>query len=118
MDENTRPKLILLGIFLAVVVLGYFLFQRLVAPSTNKTTTVAKAPVVRPTTPVPTPLIVTPLPAATTPAPTPTPTPATLAQATTKGGGKLPNTGVEEDLLAVFAIAIVIAGFSLRQFPN
>ncbi len=105
MDESNRAKLILLGLFIIGVLLGFFLFQRIIASRTESSKTIAQIASIRPT-------FASPLPSVSH-LPTPSPTPMVLGQAK-----KLPSTGVEEDLLAVFAIAIIIAGFSLRKFPN
>lgn len=133
MEDTTRLKIILLGLFLAALALGYLIFSQRTTtrefqarpvtqmettpgvPAGGDPSTLGKA-VVSPTTP----------PAAQMPATqaTVTPTPQTIAQAneTTKGGQTvstnqtLPNTGVPSVLAGIFSALSALAGWKLRRF--
>jgi LPXTG-motif cell wall-anchored protein len=113
MDDSNRPKLILLVLFIAVVILGYFLFQRLIAskqqqeiPSITQQVTVSPSPVA-PSLPVvinrsPKPLTVA--------------SPQALAQGSTTQ--RLPQTGSEDFLVVIMAASILIGGLALRKYPQ
>lgn len=111
MEDTTRLKLILLGLFLAAASLGYFVFVQ----KTNEQKIASQNRTVEQIEP-------------SENVPTPTPAlvglPSTLGQ-TTKGGqgsvrivDELPKTGIPTGLIAVFSLSGAIIGWSLRRFPK
>ncbi|OGE15471.1 hypothetical protein A3F00_04990 [Candidatus Daviesbacteria bacterium RIFCSPHIGHO2_12_FULL_37_11] len=112
MEDTTRLKLILLGLFLAALSLGYFVFVQK-ANEQKKTSQVTQIQQIEPSENVPTPTIA--LSAGST---------GTLGQ-TTKGGqgsvrivDELPKTGVPAGLIAIFSLSGAIIGWSLQKFPK
>ncbi len=119
-EDTNRAKVILLGLFIIGLLLGYFLFQRIIvsrrATDNQKIQAIAS---IKPSFASSLPVVVSPTPK---PNVNPSPTPTSAPSVTTKGGiasKSLPQTGAEEDLLAVLALSIVIAGYSIfRYYPN
>lgn len=110
MEDTTRLKLILLGLFLAAAALGYFVF---VQRTNEKKIESQNQPIVQiePSENFPTPTLSIG-------------SPSTLGQ-TTKGGqpsarvvDELPKTGIPIALIAVFSLSGAIIGWSLRRFPK
>lgn len=121
MDDPKWLRLITIGLVLAAVAVGYFLFTgRFSSSNVSKTTQISQAS-----------------PSATSSAqpsvlgqnsqgfvsPTPTPVSAfnKIAGLTTKSGqpvNALPRTGFPGSLAAVLAISTMIAGWGLRRFPR
>lgn len=116
MDGDNRLKLIIAGLFLAAIAVGYLIFsQRFTSPSTqtaNNRSVVQASP-----TPV------------STLAPTDSLSPSsdTLRQSTpgtTKGGlpatgiSALPATGAPAGLLAIFSLSAALGGYFLRRYPH
>lgn len=96
MEDGSRLKLILVGIFLGSLALGYFIFSQKVKIDQNQTSKV----------------VITPSPSAT---------PTTLGTTTStvaKSGQQLPATGVPVALIGIFAASAMISGFFLRKFPK
>lgn len=111
MEDTTRLKLILFGLFLAAASLGYFVF---VQRTTEQKITSQNRAVEQME---PSENIATPTPAVSG-------LPQTLGQ-TTKGGqgsvrivDELPKTGVPAGLIAVFSLSGAIIGWSLQKFPK
>lgn len=117
MEDTTRLKLILVGLFLAATALGYFIL-------TQKRTEVSSKTQTKPIQQIetskqnPTPTLGV--------GSTVTPAPGTLGAntQTTKGGqpsngvNSLPATGAEDFLLAAFFASATIIGWSLKKFPK
>ena len=110
MEDTTRLKLILLGLFLAAASLGYFVFVQ----KTNEQKLASQLREVQQIEPSEN----------ITPTPTPSGSPSTLGQ-TTKGGqqsarvvDELPKTGVPTGLIAIFSLSGAIIGWSLKKFPK
>lgn len=95
MDDTNRPKLILGVLLVAVIILGVFLFQKLIV---SKQKSIQRVTQIRVS---PSPI----LPAS--------PSPATLGQAKS-----LPSTGAPEVALALFGVSAAVSGFFLRKFPE
>ena len=111
MEDTTRLKLILLGLFLAAAALGYFVF---VQRTNEKKMESQNQPVVQ----------IEPSENNLTPTPAISGLPSTLGQ-TTKGGqasvrvaDELPKTGIPTALIAIFSLSGAIIGWSLQRFPN
>ena len=112
MEDTTRLKLILLGLFLAAASLGYFVF---IQRSNEQKLEVQNKPVVQ----------IEPSENNLTPTPSSgNGSPSTLGQ-TTKGGqasarvvDELPKTGIPTGLIAVFSLSGAIIGWSLKKFPK
>lgn len=109
MEDTTRLKIILVGIFLAAVALGYFIFVQ----RRNEQEFKAESRPIQQIETSQATLTVTPTPSGTT-----------LGQ-TTKGGqpsakviDELPATGIPTSLAAVFAVSAAIIGWSLKKFPK
>lgn len=116
MEDTTRLKLILVGLFLAATALGYFILTQKRAEVSSKTQT---RPIqqIESTKQNPTPTLGVGSSA--------TPAPGTLgANTQTKGGqplsgaSSLPATGAEDFLIAVFSTSAAIIGWSLKRFPK
>ena len=110
MEDTTRLKLILLGLFLAAASLGYFVFIQ----KTNEQKIISQNSTVQQIVPSEN---ITPTPAVSG-------LPSTLGQ-TTKGGqasarvvDELPKTGIPTGLIAVFSLSGAIIGWSLKKFPK
>lgn len=112
MDNPRWLRLITIGLVLAAVAVGYFLFTgRFSSNNLSKTTQISQSS-----------------PSATlsaSPSATPTPTSASafnrIAERTANGGqpvNTLPRTGFPGSLTAVLAISTMIAGWGLRRFPR
>ena len=111
MDSTSRVKLIIIGLILAAIVVGYFvLAQRFQANKTTSTLTQQ--------TPIPTAtariLVASPLatPGKNIVAASPT------SQNNNRNLQTLPKTGLPEILLGVFSLSAIISGWFLRKFPN
>lgn len=112
MEDTTRLKLILLGLFLAAAALGYFVFVQ----KTGEQKLISQIGTVQQIEP--SGVVPTPTPALSVGSP------ATLGQST-KGGqasarivDELPKTGVPAGLIAVFSLSGAIIGWSLKKFPE
>ena len=112
MEDTTRLKLILLGLFLAALSLGYFVFVQ----KTNDQKAAIQNRQVQQIEPSEN--VLTPIPASLAGSP------ATLGQ-TTKGGqgsvrivDELPKTGMPVGLIAIFSLSGAIIGWSLQKFPK
>ena len=98
LDGDNRIRLIIAGLVLAAIVVGYIIFsQRFSTNNTNRSVQQ-----------------ITPTPVLTT---TPIPTPATLGQST-KEISSLPNTGFPVGLIAIFSASAAVAGYFLRRYPH
>lgn len=114
MDDPKWLRLITIGLVLAAVAVGYFLFTgRFSSSNVSKTTQVSQASPSASVT------------SSASPSVTPTPTPVSafnkITERTTKGGQSvdtLPRTGFPGSLVAVLAISTMIAGWGLRRFPK
>ncbi len=117
MEGSGRVKLIIVGLFLASIALGYFIFTQFASRServaNNQTVNRNLQPIVQ-VSPTPTPTVITP-------------TPTQIAQGDpnvmgqTKGGvptESLPKTGIPAALVGALALSAVAAGLGLRKYPN
>lgn len=125
MEGDNRLKFMAVGLILAAVVVGYFIFaQRFSSNQTPKPSDVATRPIQQ--------FSPSPLPS---PTPLPSNVPDIILPDTTKGGepltkgglpttkggvpiSQLPATGVPSTLLTVFAISAAVSGYFLRRFPK
>ncbi len=107
MEADGKLKLIIVGLFLAAFVIGYFIIsQRMQRVQTFPVTGIVQQ--------------ATPSPA---PQPAETPVPAQLNQqkngnGNVKGVASLPKTGFPLPLAGIFATSAVVSGWFLRRFPN
>ena len=116
MGDSSRLKLILVGLILAGIVGGYFLYTQ--ATKISKNAQVSDVQQFVPGRVV---------------SASPLPSPTVLGQAnklslaqTTKGGQPpsqvpiktLPATGAPGDLMAIFSLSAAIIGWGLRKYPN
>lgn len=118
MEGDNRLKFMAVGLILAAVVVGYFIFaQRFSSNQTPKPSEVATRPIQQ--------FSPSPLPSPTS---LPSNVPDIILPDTTKGGlpttkgglpvTQLPATGVPSTLLSVFAISAAVSGYFLRRFPK
>jgi len=111
MEDTTRLRLILVGLFLAAAAIGYFIFdqRRNEAQQFRANTETVEQIQVDDVVP--------------------TLSPATLGESmpqTTKGGQPLsqkgvttlPATGAHDFLIGIFSVSAAIIGFGLRKFPK
>ncbi|MBI4035452.1 hypothetical protein HY383_00750 [Candidatus Daviesbacteria bacterium] len=127
MEDPKWLRLLTVGLVLAAIAVGYFLFTgRFASDSTKKAPQVGQAvsspsprviPSATPTT--------SPAPAATSApivSPSPSATPASaysIIANRTKGGMQvLPNTGFPIGLAAALSVSVMISGWGLRRFPK
>lgn len=125
MDTTSRVKLIIIGLVLAAIVVGYFILaQRFEGTkvSTNQNQAVTQQ----------TPRASASSGAVTLSSPTPIGTPSVLGQnnrtsapmaqsnqsASNQNLSNLPNTGIPASLAAIFSVSAVVSGYFLRKFPN
>lgn len=114
MDDPRVLKLITVGLVLAAIVVGYFLWTgRFAGTSTrnaaNNNTRVAQ----NTATPTPTPFVTA------TPSPIVTPEPATLGPSSNNQNvATLPATGSPLFLLGALSASAMVAGFYLRKYSN
>ncbi len=110
MDDSRWLRFTAIGLVLAAVAVGYFLFSGRLSPSSITRTQPSPAPTVLGNN------------AESSPAPTPSPTPGaaytTIADRAQGGTQILPNTGFPVGLVAVFSLSGVIVGWGLRKFPH
>ncbi len=105
MEADGKLKLIIVGLFLAAFVIGYFI----IAQRMQKVKTPPVTGIVQQATPSP------------APQPTATLAPTPLNQqknGNVTGVSSLPKTGFPLPLAGVFATSAVISGWFLRRFPN
>lgn len=126
MDDPRWLRLIVVGLILAALVVGYSLLTGGFVkskPSTKKTEVARQTPI--PTT-VPTPTqfqtpspVVSPGPSII-PQPLPSPSPVNnrISEKGQVGIQTLPRTGFPLGLAVTFAISTMIAGWSIRKFPH
>lgn len=97
-------KLIIIGLILAAIVVGYMIFAQKFNASQqgkiNNTTNIG---------------VVTPTPAPTTGI---EPTPEALFNQQSTDTKTLPGTGFPVGLLGIFATSLIISGFFLRKYPD
>lgn len=111
MEDPRWLRLLTVGLVLAALAVGYFLFTGRFS-SNSATRRVAQ-------------VVVSPSPSAT-PAPKVSPTPsatpssayATIANRTKGGAQTLPRTGFPLDLAAILSVSVMISGWGLRKFPH
>ena len=137
MDSTSRVKLIIIGLVLAAIVVGYFILaQRFqtnrTSPAQVKTADQSAQAAVQPTSRT---VISVPSPSATavsTSTARPgavaqvpgslgvSPSPAAQANQGNSGGdlASLPRTGVPGALVAVLAVSAVVSGWFLRRYPQ
>jgi hypothetical protein len=119
MEDTGRIRLIIIGIILAVVAGGYFLFTQASRVLNSKTDNNIKVAVATPTPSASGQVVVRF--ASPTPTATPKNAPAVAGQSTqlaqgTKGG--LPATGFPVGLVGIFGTSAAIIGWSLKKYPN
>ncbi|OGE64903.1 hypothetical protein A3I48_01825 [Candidatus Daviesbacteria bacterium RIFCSPLOWO2_02_FULL_36_7] len=118
MEDSKWFRLLTIGLVLAALAVGYFLFTGKFS-SNSATRRVAQvvaspSPSITPASPVPT----------STPkvSPTPSATPSsaynTIANRTKGGVQTLPRTGFPLDLTAILSVSVMISGWGLRKFPH
>lgn len=101
MDGDNRLKLIVAGLFLAAIAVGYLIFsQRFTSPSQTTSRPVVQA---------------SPTPAST---PIPSPSPTTKGSLPNTGISSLPATGYPAGLIAIFSLSAALGGFFLRRYPH
>lgn len=124
MDDPKWLRLITIGLILAAVAVGYFLFTGRF--SNNEANNASKTEQISQSSPSPI------ASASASPAvlgqnrlPLPSSTPASaynlIAERTTKGGQPvqtLPRTGFPQGLATILAISTMLAGWGLRRFPR
>jgi hypothetical protein len=122
MEDTGRVRLIIIGIILAIVAGGYFLFtqaNRVFKSRTegNQTTNQRNVAV----SPSPSAnsgyniVVVSPSPTGFA---TASGTPAVAGRSTNIAQNSLPNTGFPEVLAGTFALSAVISGYFLRKYPR
>lgn len=110
MDDTTRLRLIIIGLILASIAGGYFIYSQKIKAKPKTTPVVTLNQPVQQIQPV-----ITPTPAAT---------PVILEQAAqgqnlpTTGVSTLPTTGIPTYLWASFALSVGVIGWSLKKFPE
>lgn len=118
MEDPRWLRLLTVGLVLAALAVGYFLFTgRFSSNSATKRVAqvvVSPSPSVTSASPVPTssPKV------SPTPSATPSSAYATIANRTKGGVQTLPRTGFPLDLAAVLAVSVMISGWGLRKFPH
>lgn len=119
MDDRGRLGLMLLGVVLLALAIGYFVYSKRVSVSDQQALSLPSVRTIEPTSAQPS---MAPVPSPSQqPSLTPTPSPEALGAATvtTKGGKALPATGAPEVMLAAaLGLSAVIAGWSLKKFPD
>lgn len=129
MEDPRWLRLIIIGLVLAAVAVGYFLLTgRLASNSTTKDKTQVNTATASAT---PSVMVVSPSPSIlgqavqTTPSPIPLSTPVSaynMIVNRTQGGAQtgqaLPRTGFPLGLAVVFSISTIISGWGLSKFPK
>lgn len=121
MEDPRWLRLLTVGLVLAALAVGYFLFTgKFSTSTTKKETQVSRA---TPTTSPSATLTSSPAPVArVSPSPTPTSTPVSaysIVANRTKGGAQtLPSTGFPVGLTVALSVSVMIVGFGLRRFPH
>lgn len=117
LDGDNRIRLIIAGLVLAAIAVGYMIFsQRFSADNNTQVANNSDRPVTQ-ITPTPTPTYTV------TPTVTP-PSESSSVPSTTKGGlpntgiSSLPRTGFPVGLVVIFSASAAIAGYFLRKYPN
>lgn len=119
MEDPKWLRLITIGLVLAALAVGYFLFSGRLAPDRSAETQATPAPTILGQN-----AQVSPSPTAV-PAASPSPSPTTafdrIASRTQNGAREmqtLPRTGFPQGLAVVFSISALIAGWGLRRYPH
>ncbi|TSC66787.1 MAG: hypothetical protein CEO21_2 [Microgenomates group bacterium Gr01-1014_80] len=102
MEDTTRLKIILLGLFLAALALGYLIFSQRTATQEFQARPVTQME----TTP------------STTTQPESQPAPAAQTSQANTQTTNLPNTGVHEVLFGALSAAAMFIGLKLRKFSK
>ena len=111
MEGRGRLGLVFLGVLLLIGALGYYIYNQRVNVASQNALNLPPIKTIAPGQVSPAPVVLVPS------SPTPTPSAAALGAATK--GGQLPKTGAPEVMLAVvYSTSALIAGWSLRKFPN
>jgi len=111
MEDRGRLGLVFLGVLLLIAALGYYIYNQRVNVASQKAVNLPPIKTMTPGQASPAPVVLA------SPSPISTTNPATLGAATK--GGQLPKTGAPEVMLAVvYSTSALIAGWSLRKFPN
>lgn len=110
MDDPRVLKIITVGLVLAAIAVGYFLWSGRFAGNTATKNANTNANRIVQSSPTPTPLPVVSV--------TPSPTPATLGAVSGNGVSALPATGSPLFLLGAISASAVTAGFYLRKFKG
>ena len=100
MEDTTRLKLILLGLFLAAAALGYFVFVQKTNEQKNASET-RQIQQIEPSENI-----------------TPTPALSGVPSTSVRVVDELPKTGIPSALIAVFSLSGAIIGWSLKKFPK
>lgn len=108
MDDSRWLRFVTIGLVLAALAVGYFLFTGRFAPNISTRTQASPSPSVLGED------------AQATPSPSPTPESAyeRIVDRTQSGTQTLPNTGFPLGLVAVFSLSALISGWGLRKFPH
>lgn len=105
MEDPRWLRLLTIGLVLAALAVGYFLFTGKFS-SNSATRRVAQ-------------VVASPSPSAVpTPSATPSSAYATIANRTKGGVQTLPRTGFPLDLAAILSVSVMISGWGLRRFPR
>ncbi|MBI2085727.1 hypothetical protein HYT74_00130 [Candidatus Daviesbacteria bacterium] len=118
MEDPRWLRLLTVGLVLAALAVGYFLFTGRFSSNSDTRrvaqVVVSPSPSVTPASPVPT--------SAPKVSPTPSAIPSSAYNAVanrTKGGVQaLPRTGFPLDLAAILLVSVMISGWGLRRFPR
>lgn len=119
MDDPKWLRLMTIGLILAALAVGYFLFSGRL--SSNSVKTGSQANVSSSTSATPSASVLGQNAKATlTPSPKPTPASAysRIADRTQNQVSTLPKTGFPEALAGIFSIGIMITGWGLHKYPH
>ncbi|MBI2337930.1 hypothetical protein HYU95_01990 [Candidatus Daviesbacteria bacterium] len=116
MDDPRWLRFITIGLVLAALAVGYFLFSGRLSPNQNTITQSSPVPTVLGQDVQASPDST----AAGSPSPTPTSAYSALVNRSqgVEGNKTLPKTGFPLGLAAVFSISALISGWGLRKFPH
>lgn len=123
MEDPRWLRLLTIGLVLAVLAVGYFLFTGRFASNTSKTQVSQAVPSANPTITAKPTILGQNTQNASNPAPTATPLSAynRIANRTQAQGGEtqvLPRTGFPLGLAVMLCISVMISGWGLRKFPR
>lgn len=111
MDDPRWLRMITIGLVLAALAVGYFLFTG--GLTSNSTQKVTNKVTQTSSTPAPVPVLTI------TPQSTATPSAYTRLSQRAQGGVQtLPNTGFPAGLVFVFSTGALISGWGLRKYPH